>query len=91
MLSNTAIAGLTYTPGTQLQLRLQVTGTAPTTVQARVWQVGQPEPATWLSSVTDSTAALQTPGSVALQATLSASSTAGNVTRFDNFDTRPPH
>ena len=91
VLSNTVVPGLTYTAGTQLQLRLQVTGTSPTTLQAKVWPVGQPEPATWLSSVTDSTAALQTPGSVALQATLSASSTAGIVTRIDNFDARLPH
>ena len=90
VLSNTVVPGLTYTPGMQLQLRLQVTGTSPTTLNARVWQVGQAEPTTWLSSVSDSTAALQTAGSVALQATLSASSTASNVTRFDNFDTRPP-
>ena len=91
VLSNTVVPGITYTPGTQLTLRLQVTGTSPTTVQARVWRSGQPEPTTWTSSVTDSTAALQTPGSVAVQATLSATAAAGNVTRFDNFDARPPH
>ena len=90
VLSNTVVPGLTYTAGMQLQLRLQVTGTSPTTVKARIWQVGQPEPTTWLSSVTDSTAALQTPGSVALQATLSASSTAGIVTRIDNFNAKLP-
>jgi len=90
VLTNTTVPGMTYTAGTQLQLRLQVTGTSPTTVRARVWPVGQPEPTTWLSTVTDSTPALQSPGSVALQATLSASSAAGSVTRFDNFQTRPP-
>jgi hypothetical protein len=91
VLSNTVVPGITYTAGMQLNLRLQVTGTSPTTVQARVWRLGQPEPTTWSSSVTDATAALQTPGSVALQATLSASATAATVTRFDNFDARPPH
>ncbi len=90
VLSNTTVAGLTYTAGTQLQLRLQVTGTSPTTVQAKVWKAGDPEPAAWLSTVTDATPALQTAGSVAVQASLSASSTAGLVTRFDTFYARLP-
>ena len=91
VLSNTVVPGLTYVAGMQLHVRLQVVGTAPTTVQARVWQATQTEPTTWLSSVTDATPALQSAGSVALQATLSASSTTGIVTRIDNFNARLPH
>ena len=89
VLSNTVVPGLTYTPGTSISLRLQVTGTSPTTIRAKIWPSSQTEPATWLSSVTDSTTGLQAPGTVALQATLSASSTVGITTRFDNFNARP--
>src|SRR6185437_2118293 len=56
------ITGLTYAPGTQYQVRVQVFGTSPTTIRARVWKVGATEPATWQASVTDSTAALQAAG-----------------------------
>ena len=91
VLSNTTVPGVTYTADTKLTLRLQVTGASPTTVKAKVWPTGQAEPAAWLSTVTDSTAGLQAPGSVALQATLSASSTAGTVTRIDNFNAQLPH
>ena len=90
VLTTATVAGVTYTAGTPLSLRLQVTGTAPTTVKAKVWKSGQTEPTAWLATVTDSTAALQAPGSVAVQASLSASSTAGIVTRFDNFNARSP-
>jgi len=37
LLSNVDITGLSYTPGTPLQLRVQATGTAPTTIRARIW------------------------------------------------------
>ena len=90
VLTTATVAGVTYTAGTPLSLRLQVTGTTPTTVKAKVWKTGQTEPTAWLATVTDSTAALQAPGSVAVQASLSASSTAGIVTRFDNFNARSP-
>jgi len=56
-----------------------------------VWQAGQPEPTAWLSSVTDTTAALQAPGSIAVQASLSSSATSSVLARIDNFDARPPH
>lgn len=89
VLSTTTVPGIAYAPGTKLQLRLQVTGTFPTTVRARVWQTGQPEPTAWLLSTVDSTAALQTAGSIALQANLSSSAAAANITAFDNFQSRP--
>ena len=39
------IAGLTYVTGDRIKLRLQVVGTAPTTLRARAWKVGTSEPA----------------------------------------------
>jgi hypothetical protein len=84
------VSGLTYTPGTQYQVRLQVFGTSPTTVRARVWKVGTTEPATWQASVTDSTAALQAAGVVGLRAYLSGTATdAPLTTKFDNFAVTP--
>ena len=37
----------TYAVGETLNLRLQVTGTSPTTLRAKVWESGTAEPATW--------------------------------------------
>lgn len=74
------IAGLNYAVGDKLAVRLQVTGTGPTTVSARVWELGTTEPTTWQRTVTDSTAALQVPGSIGLMAYLSGSATTAPLT-----------
>jgi len=89
-LSAVPVAGLTYTAGMELNLRLEVVGTSPTTVRAKIWVAGQSEPAGWQSSVTDTTAALQAAGSIGLQSYLSGSATAPTVTRFDNLVVSPP-
>lgn len=77
--------GLSYSANMVLNVRLQVTGTSPTTVQAKIWQSGQSEPTAWLSSVTDNTAALQTAGSVGLGSYLSGSATSAVTTSFDDY------
>ncbi|MGO4595346.1 PKD domain-containing protein [Leifsonia sp. 2TAF2] len=80
------VGGLTYTAGQQLNLRVQVVGTSPTTIQAKLWPATGAEPAAWQATVTDSTAGLQSTGSVGLRAYLSASATNTPVTvRFDNY------
>ena len=56
-------------------MRIQVTGTAPTTVRTKVWRVGTAEPATWNLSVTDATANLQAAGSPGFSSYLSSSAT----------------
>jgi hypothetical protein len=89
VLSNTVVAGLTYTAGAELNLRVQVTGSSPTTIRAKIWPTGQAEPATWVT-VTDSAAGLQGSGTVGLQSALSSSATATIVTKFDDFVVRPP-
>jgi hypothetical protein len=58
-----------------LEVKLQVTGTSPTTLNSRVWLQGAAEPTTWQVSTTDSTAGLQLAGAVALLVYLSGSST----------------
>ena len=78
------VAGAELRAGTKLSLRLQVTGTSPTTIRAKVWADGTTEPATWQLSTTDSTAALQVPGSIGLHSYLSGSST--NVPSYVSFD-----
>jgi PKD repeat protein len=83
------VTGPTYTPGATLHLRLQVTGTAPTTVRAKGWYDGQAEPG-WQLTMTDSTAGLQTAGSLGVSAYVSSTATAlPVVTRFDNLIAAP--
>ena len=80
------IAGLSYTVGDQLQIRVQVTGTAPTTIRAKVWKVGATEPTTWRLTATDTTAALQVPGSIGVGSYLAGSATVVPLTTtFDNL------
>ena len=74
-LKTITVAGLTYTPGAVLEVKMQVTGTSPTTLNSRVWLQGAVEPTTWQVSTTDSTAGLQLAGAVALLVYVSGSST----------------
>lgn len=75
-LSSTVSATGTVTPGSQIHVRLQVTGTSPTTVRAKLWLGSAAEPSAWtVTGTADSYAGLQTPGAVGANAYLSASST----------------
>jgi hypothetical protein len=74
------VPGLTYAAGTPVRVRVQVNGVSPTTIRARAWSDGTPEPANWTVSATDSTAALQVPGSLGLVTYLSSSATNGPLT-----------
>ncbi|WP_426624921.1 PKD domain-containing protein [Leifsonia sp. McL0607] len=66
-----AVAGITYTAGQKLDIRVLVTGTSPTTVQTKAWLDGTTEPAAWQRSATDTTAALQAGGGLAVTGYLS--------------------
>ncbi|MGY1662947.1 radical SAM protein, partial [Geodermatophilus sp. SYSU D00705] len=79
------VPGLTYTPGTTLNVRVQVSGTGTTTVNASVWADGQAEPATPQLVRTDTTAALQAAGSVGISAYRPASATAATAVRVTSF------
>ena len=71
-----------------LSTRLQVTGTSPTTVRWKVW-TGATEPTAWQQTVTDSAAAVQGKGSIALTTYLSGSSTVFPVTaKVSNLSAR---
>ena len=43
----TTVAGLAYDPTIGLRIRVQATGTSPTTLRARVWAGSAAEPSTW--------------------------------------------
>jgi hypothetical protein len=69
------VPGLTYVAGMSLSVRVQVVGTSPTTVRAKVWRTGQAEPVSWQVSGTDAQAVLQTAGTVGTTVYLSGAAT----------------
>ncbi|WP_210505903.1 PKD domain-containing protein [Naasia sp. SYSU D00057] len=90
-LVQTSVSGLTYAAGDQLRVRLQVTGTNPTTIQAKVWKVGTAEPAAWQLSTTDTTAELQTGGHVGLGSYVGSTLTSlPQTVAFDDFAVTQP-
>jgi hypothetical protein len=67
----TTIAGPTTISGTVVandlwRVRVQMDGASPTTIRIRAWKDGTAEPGTWQSTITDSSAALQVAGKVAI-------------------------
>jgi hypothetical protein len=83
-------ASTSYTAGSQLEVRLQVTGTGPTTIRMKVWPAGTAEPADWQRSTTDSTAVMQAAGSVGVTAYLSSATTNAPVAlRMSALSARP--
>ena len=84
------VPGLTYSAGTPIRVRVQVTGTNPAVLRARVWSAAGVEPTTWQAGATDSTAALQINGSVGFTAYLSSAATNAPVTvRLTDLSARP--
>ncbi|MGP7960308.1 LamG-like jellyroll fold domain-containing protein [Sanguibacter sp. A247] len=66
-LAGGVVTGLTFEPGTAYRIRLQATGASPTTIRAKVWIDGTPEPSAWRATATDSTADLQVAGGIGAQ------------------------
>ena len=79
----------TYTPGTELNVRVQVSGTGTTELAVSVWAAGSAEPATPTVTRTDTTESLQAPGGVGLSAYLSGSATAPVQLRFTELAVAP--
>lgn len=89
-IGSTAVAGFTPTPGQLVRVKLELEGTSPTTLRAKVWRVGTTEPASWTVTGTDSTAALQKAGSAGVDVYTSGSATRASAVTFDRFTvTRP--
>ncbi len=78
--AETVASGLTAATDRQFEVRVQAVGSNPTTVRAKVWQTGSPEPSTWLRSVVDATANMQQPGGVGIDIYLSSSASNGPIT-----------
>lgn len=70
-----SVPGLTLAAGDRLNVRVQVTGANPTTVQAKVWPVNGAEPTAWQRTITDATAGLQTAGGLGITLYISSSAT----------------
>jgi hypothetical protein len=87
--SEVTVAGLTYTPGTPVNVHLVVSGTGTTQLAATVW-TGATEPATPTVTRTDTEAALQAPGAVGLSAYLSGSATSPLAVRFTGLTVAVP-
>ncbi|WP_199922270.1 PKD domain-containing protein [Microterricola viridarii] len=86
ILKSANLSGVSYATGDKLNLRVQVFSTAPTTIRAKAWKVGAAEPASWLVSSTDATAALQAPGSIGLYSYLSSTASPSPiVVSYDDF------
>ena len=79
-----------YVVGQKLWIKLDVTGTYPTTVRAKIWSVGDPEPAAWRISAQDSTPAMQTPGTVGIKAHLSGVASNSVQVRVSRFTVAKP-
>jgi large repetitive protein len=80
------IPGLTLAAGDKLDMRLEVNGTSPTTLMAKVWRDGTTEPASWQVTGSDSSAAMQKAGSVGLMYYLSSAATNNPITlNVDSF------
>ena len=85
------IADLSVEAGEQLAVRLQVTGSAPTTLRGKVWKAGTAEPTDWRLTATDSTPELQDAGGVGYALYLAGNVTTGaNVVRLDDLWAGPP-
>lgn len=74
------VPGASVTPGTPLEVRVQVTGSGPTTIRARAWSSAATEPTGWQVSATDATTGLQGPGVIAFNHYLSSSATNAPLT-----------
>lgn len=95
-LATATLNSIGFTANKKLNLKLQVTGTAPTTLAAKAWIDGTAEPATWQATATDDTAVLQKAGAVGVGHYLSGATTNGPMkVSYDSVtvasdDAQPP-
>ena len=75
-LRSVVLTGVTYRPGTDLHVRLDVSGAETATLNAKAWLAGTPEPEGWQVTATDSTEQLRGAGGVGVTAYVSGSATA---------------
>lgn len=74
----------------RILVRAQAVGASPTTLRAKIWFEGTPEPAGWDVQGSDSTAGLQGPGGVGLFAYQSTTSTSPVTLLVDDLQVTAP-
>ena len=80
------VPGLAISPNTRLKVSVQVSGTSPTTISAKVWKAGATEPTAWQLTTTDSYANLQKAGMTGVFVTTPSGMTNAPVAvSFDSF------
>ncbi|MFN8076562.1 MAG: PKD domain-containing protein [Kineosporiaceae bacterium] len=90
--SETVVSGLTVAAGDEISARLVVSGTAPTTLQSRVWKSTATQPSTWATNTTDATAELQVAGAVGLGSYNPSANTASpTAARFSGYTVSLPN
>ncbi len=82
------VPGLTVAAGDELMLRAQALGSSPTQLGFKVWRAGDPEPAGWTLTATDSDPDWQRSGAPGLWAFVSAAATAATGLTWDDLDVR---
>ena len=88
--SAVVVPGLNQVADGFIWLRAEVSGTGPTTIRVKAWADGQSEPAGWQFMATNSVAALQGPGSLALRSYLASGGSNAPVTlSFDDYSVDP--
>ena len=80
----------TYTAGSALTVRLELTGSGTTTLKAKAWTAGTAEPADWTVTTTDTTAALQAAGALHLETFTASTATRAQLFRVDNLRAEVP-
>lgn len=88
VLQATPIPGLSYAAGDTFTLKLEVSGTATTQLNAKLWKAGDPEPANWQVAVQNADAAFQVDGSLGLRSSRTGSSTTPVIVAFDRFQVK---
>ncbi len=84
-LASSNLTGLSVTSGQYLRLKLELEGTEPTSVRAKLWPREQTEPAAWTVTATDSTAGLQTAGNLGIDVYPSSTAAAPATATFDRY------
>ena len=86
-LKTVTVSGLTYTGGDALRVRFTLKGTA---ITGTAWKASAAEPTTPQLSATDSTAGMQSAGTIGIQSYVSGSAATGAVTfTYDNLSVKP--
>ena len=85
LLTSKILNGVTWTNGEVFNLRTRVTGSNPTTIEAKVWKEGTAEPTSWQLTTTDSTSGLQGEGYASLSLARAGSATQPTTVSFDSF------